>query len=201
MSALFSRDFAYLGKKDVHFDLLDESKEDYIFERVEKILKKYGAIKDATKKRFNLFYLLSYNQKAANAQNVKLEINRRSFGSKFELKSYMGISMLVMVKEDMFANKLMAMYERLGRSNRDIFDVCFFAKHNWPLRKALVEERAGAPFREFLKKCISALENFNDHNILDGLGELLTAKQKDWARAKLRADTIFQLKLMLESET
>ena len=36
-------------------------------------------------------------------------------------------------------------------------------------------------------------------NILDGVGELLTEAQKDWARVKLRKDTIFLLKLMLEN--
>ncbi len=34
--------------------------------------------------------------------------------------------MLVMKKEDMFAHKLVAMTERTGMANRDIFDVWFF---------------------------------------------------------------------------
>jgi len=89
----------------------------------------------------------------------------------------MGISMLIMIKEDMFANKLMAMYERLGKTNRDIFDVYSFAKDNWPINKELVEKRAGMPFKKFLQKLISALEDFNDYNILDGLGELITEKK------------------------
>ena len=33
--------------------------------------------------------------------------------------------MLVMVKPDMFAHKLMAMYERIGKTSRDIYDVYF----------------------------------------------------------------------------
>lgn len=185
---------------DLDFDLLDETKEEYIFERIEKILKKYGAIKEAEIKRFNLLFVLSYEQKEKNAQNIKIEINRRDFGSKYDLKSYMGISMLVMVKEDMFANKLMAMYERLGKTNRDIFDVCVFAKNNWPINREIVEKRAMMPFKEFLQKLVSALEDFNDHNILDGLGELLTEKQKDWVKAKLKMETLFLLRLALENE-
>lgn len=182
---------------DLDFDLLDETKEDYVFERIEKIVKKYGTVKEAEKKRFNLIFVLSYDQKAKNAQNIKVEINRRNFGSKYELKSYMGISMLVQVREDMFAHKLLAMYERLGKTNRDIYDVWFFSKNNWQINKEMVEKRAGLPFKEFLQKSISVLENFNDHNILDGMGELLDSKQKDWTKAKLRAETIFQLKLKL----
>ena len=57
---------------DLDFDLLDESKETYVFEQVEKILKKYGVIKEAQVKRFNLLFLLAYDNKEKNAQNVKI---------------------------------------------------------------------------------------------------------------------------------
>jgi len=179
---------------DLDFDLLDESKEEYIFERIEKIIKKYGVAKEAEKKRFNLFFLLSYNQKEKNAQNIKIEINRRDFGSKYEVMSYMGISMLVMVKEDMFAHKLVAMCERLGKTNRDIFDAQYFLGKNWPINEEIVEKRTEMPLREFLNKCIVGLEKFDDHNILDGLGELLDSKQKAWTKMHLKKDTIFMLK-------
>ncbi|MEK9134957.1 MAG: nucleotidyl transferase AbiEii/AbiGii toxin family protein [Patescibacteria group bacterium] len=185
---------------DLDFDLLDSEKEEYVFEKVEKIIKKYGTVKEAEKKRFNLFFLLSYNEKVKNAQNVKIEINRRDFGSRYELKSYMGISMFVMVKEDMFANKLMAMYERLGRTNRDIYDVWYFAKNNWPINKKIVEKRSGISHKEFLQKLVSSTEKFNDHNVLDGMGELLDEKQKDWVKEKLKTETIFLLRLALENE-
>ena len=179
---------------DLDFDLLDESKEEYIFERVGEIMRKYGVVKEAEKKRFNLFFLLSYNQKEKNAQNVKVEINRRSFGSRYEVKSYMGVPMLVMVREDMFANKLVAMYERLGETNRDIYDVYFFAKNNWPINDEIVEKRTGISFGEFIQKCIVNLDKFDDHNILDGMGELLTPKQKDWVKNNLKKEAIFALK-------
>ena len=133
---------------DLDFDLLDETKEDSVFSRVEQIVSKYGKIKEAKKKRFNLFFLLSYEEKA---QNIKVEINRRAFGSQYVLKTHFGISMLVMKKEDMFAHKLMAMRERLGKANRDIYDVWFFFKDNWPINKNIVEERSGMPFEKFLQ--------------------------------------------------
>jgi predicted nucleotidyltransferase component of viral defense system len=185
---------------DLDFDLLDEAKEEYVFERVGKIVKKYGVVKEAEKKRFNLIFVLSYDQKAKNAQNIKIEINRRDFGSKYELRSYMGISMLVMAKEDMFANKLMAMYERLRKTNRDIYDVWYFAKNNWPINREITEKRAGIPFKELLKKCIIGLEDFNDRNVLDGIGELLDEKTKKWTKENLKKDVLFLLKLKLENE-
>ncbi|MFA5792247.1 MAG: nucleotidyl transferase AbiEii/AbiGii toxin family protein [Candidatus Gracilibacteria bacterium] len=185
---------------DLDFDLLDPEKEDYVFESILKILRTYGEVKESAKKRFNLFYLLSYDNKKENAQNVKIEINRRNFGSKYELKSYLGVSMLVMTQDDMFANKLVAMYERIGQTNRDIFDVYFFFKNNWPMNKNLIEERTGVSYKEFLQKCLTAVEQFNDHYVLDGLGELLNEKQKMWVKTKLKSEVIFSLKLALQNE-
>lgn len=185
---------------DLDFDLLDAEKEDYIFEKVKAILEKYGKLKNAEKKRFNLFYMLSYDNKDINAQNVKVEINRRQFGSKYNILPFMGISMQVMVQEDMAAHKLCAMYERLGKTNRDIFDVRYFLHKDWPINKKIVEERMKMSYKDFLKASAEALEKFNDSNILSGMGELLTEKQKNWVREKLKADTIFLLKLKLDGE-
>ena len=185
---------------DLDFDLLDAEKEDYVFEQVKNILKNYGTIKEAEKKRFNLFYVLAYDDKVPGAQNIKVEINRREFGSKYEVKSYLGISMKIMVREDMFAHKLCALYERIGKTNRDIFDVWYFLQNEWPVNKKIVEERTSMIFKEFLQKCVDSLEKMTDQNILSGMGELLDAKQKDWVKAKLRTETIFLLKLKLQNE-
>ena len=185
---------------DLDFDLLDSLKEDYVFERVKAILESHGKLKEARKKRFNLFYILAYDDKDINAQNVKVEINRREFGSKYVVKSFLGISMQVMVKEDMSAHKLCAMYERIGKTNRDIFDVQFFLSRDFPVNKKIVEERTGLSFVEFLKKCIDVMEKFDDSNILSGMGELLSEKQKDWAKVKLKSEVLFSLRLALEKE-
>jgi predicted nucleotidyltransferase component of viral defense system len=185
---------------DLDFDLLDATKEELVFNRVKEILESYGTLKEAEMKRFNLFYLLSYEEKVAGAQNVKVEINRREFGSKYEVKSYIGIPMKVMIKEDMVAHKLCAMYERIGKTNRDIFDVYFFLKDNWPVNKQIVEKRTGMTYKEFLQKNIELLEKTTDRNILSGMGELLDEKQKAWVKSKLRTETIFLMKLALDNE-
>ena len=115
---------------DLDFDLLDKTKEDAVFKKVIEIVKKHGTIKESSKKRFNLFCLLSYEDEA---RNIKVEINRRQFESKYELKTYLGISMLVMVPGDTFAHKLMAMHERINKTSRDIYDVWFFLEHHFPI--------------------------------------------------------------------
>jgi len=182
---------------DLDFDLLDESKETEVFGKIQKIIKKYGKITDSHVKRFNLTNIISYNPKA---QNIKVEINRRQFGSRFDVKTLLGISMLVMVEEDMFAHKLMAMYERIGKTSRDIFDIYYFSQNDWSINRQIVENRSGISFKETLVKCISLLEKMDNRHILDGLGEQLTQSQKDWARAKLKSDTVFLLKIMLSNE-
>lgn len=182
---------------DLDFDLLDTTKEDYVFEKVGKIVARYGKVKEQKKKYFTLFFELSY---AETEHNIKVEISRRNSISKYEVKNYFGISMLVMTQEDMFANKILAFYERMDRANRDIYDVWFFLQNSWPINKGLVEKRAEMAFGKFVLKCIKKLEKIPGQKILSGMGELLSRSQKDWARAKLKNETIFLLKLALVNE-
>lgn len=182
---------------DLDFDLLDTHKEALIFDKIKIILEAYGTIKQAYNKRYNLFFLLAYHGKEHGSYNIKVEINKRNFGSEYEIKQYLGIPMKVMVQEDIAANKFVAMHER--KTNRDIYDVWFFLKNNWPINKLIIEQRTGMSYQVFLEKCITDLENTSDHNILSGIGELLDTKQKSWVKSKLISETIFLLKLALNN--
>ena len=133
------------------------------------------------------------------AQNIKVEINRRSFNSKYVIESYLGIPMKVMVKEDMFAHKLVAMYERVGRANRDIFDINYFMHNSWKANRMIIETRMNMSYKEFITKCIKILEKVKSSELLAGMGELLTDKQKIWVKTNLIKDTIFLLNLEIES--
>lgn len=184
---------------DLDFDLLDAAKEDIVFEEISNILQKYGRIKTADKKRYSLIYILAYDEKDPGAQNVKVEVNRRVFSSKYVIKSYLGISMKVMTPEDMAANKLVAFYERIGKTNRDIYDTWFFFSNNWPINQELVEQRTNMPFREFLETSLKLLEKIDNKTILSGMGELLTEKQKAWVKSSLKEELLFQIRLYLET--
>lgn len=179
---------------DLDFDLNDENQSDIVFEELLKIIEKFGSVKETYKKRFSLFFMIFYEDKS---RNIKIEINKRQFGSKYEIKSYLGVSMQVMLLEDMVANKLLAMYERMDDTSRDIYDVWYFLKTRSPINKAIVENRSGQSFDEVVKRLIRNLEKFEKHRILLGLGELLTPNQKDWARANLIDETISYLNLLL----
>lgn len=182
---------------DLDFDLLDESKEDHVFLSVKNIVAQYGKVKEAVKKISNLLFVISYQGKA---RNIKVEINLKKFDSKYEIKTHLGVSMLVMDKEDMFANKLLAMRDRMNKMSRDIYDVWFFANNDWPVNKAMVEKRSGKNYAEFLKECVSSLEKIENSRILFGIGELLDDKQKRWAKEKLKSDALFLLRVMLDNE-
>jgi len=182
---------------DLDFDLLKEGKEALVFEKLENILREYGTLREKHRKQHTLIFVLSYDEEA---QNIKVEVNRRMFGSRYELKNYLGISMLVMVKEDMFAHKLVAVLERAKTANRDIYDIWHFLKNRWPVNREIVEKRGKTSFRDHLAKCVTFVESLSDRNILSGMGELLDEKQKAWARTHLRKDTVFLLNVRLEQE-
>jgi predicted nucleotidyltransferase component of viral defense system len=179
---------------DLDFDLLDETMEAVVFEKIRKLVANYGTVKDSYMKRFNLLNVISY---APGAPQIKIEINRRNIGSRYSSRILLGISMKVMVEEDMFANKLMAMYERMGKTSRDIYDVDFFAKKHWEINEELIEKRLGMSLKELLGRCVTSLEEMDNRRILVGLGELLTEAQKNWVRAKLKEETIFLLNLRI----
>lgn len=180
---------------DLDFDLLDEMRQEIVFERIRTIVSAYGSLRTSRVKHFSLFCLVSYEERG---RNIKVEVNRRQFGSSYEIKTYLGISMLVMTKPDMFAHKLMAMSERIGKTSRDIYDVWFFLKNRFPINKEIIEARSGISFDSMLDKWISQLENLTNRKILDGIGEFLTPRQKDWAKEKLRQETIALLQLRKE---
>lgn len=176
---------------DLDFDLLDEKKESHVLPKLEKILKNIGAVKDLTSKRYTLFSLLNYE---IGQRNLKIEISKRNLGSSYEVTNYLGISLKVMVKEDIFANKLLALTTRNKPVNRDVFDTWFLLKKHWDVNWDLVEKISGLKKEEYVKRCLKTLGNWPLGHILDGMGELLDNKMKDWVKANLIKDTIFLLK-------
>jgi predicted nucleotidyltransferase component of viral defense system len=121
---------------DLDFDLLtnDEDTQQTVYEKVGGLLKAYGEVKDQFIKQNNIFLLLSYGD---TDHNIKVEINVKmlipDIKEHYELKEYLGISMLVGKKDYLFASKLAALTDRKSLAIRDIYDVWFFAKNNWDI--------------------------------------------------------------------
>lgn len=179
---------------DLDFDLLKEDKKDLVFEKINRIIRPYGQVYDATEKRFTLFFLLSYEK---GKQAVKIEISKRKGGNTFEFKNYLGISMLVIKQADAAAGKLAALITRKKFAMRDVFDVWFYLKNSWPINEAVLKEKTGLSLRQALKEAIKKTVKIKENQILQGLGELLDNKQKTWVRDNLLKETIFWLKLRL----
>ena len=178
---------------DLDFDLLDTTKENTVQKRVNTILSAYGRVEEMATKRFTLFFLLSYQYGECH---IKIEISRRPTKNTYDVLSWLGIPMLVMSRHDMFANKLAALLDRKVFAKRDLFDVWFFAKSDWPLDAQKLEDITGESTVVYLKKCIDFVEKLDGRYILQGLGELLDAKQKAWVKEHLRSEALFQLKLL-----
>jgi predicted nucleotidyltransferase component of viral defense system len=180
---------------DLDFDLLDESKKNIVLDTITKIVGKYGELKENREKYFTLFWLLRYEK---GVHQIKIEISKRSSDTQYEVKNYLGMPALVMKKEDMFANKLTAFLDRKKLANRDIFDIWFMLNNNWDVNENLLKIRTKTEPKKYLQKCLRFLEKTPPTNILDGIGELLDAKTKAWAKNHLIKDTIFLLRARYE---
>ena len=177
---------------DLDFDLLDESKKDIMFEKMKVILKKRGVLREAREKRYTLFFLMSYEK---GQHGIKFDISKRKGISSFELRTYLGVTALVMKRADMSACKLAALLTRRKFAMRDVFDLWFFLKSNWPINKAVLMEKTGWSLDKSLKQALKIVKMISKDQILRGLGELLDTKQRIWAKEKLIKETVFQLRL------
>lgn len=179
---------------DLDFDLLENTEKNraLVFEKVHNILAKYGVIRDEQKKFFTVFFSLSCE---LGEYQVKIEINTRKTGARYEMKSYFGIPMLVAVKESMFAGKLIAMTQRKEFVSRDLYDTHFFLVQRWDIDTNVLAAYKIKSLRKYLEQCIVFVENIPDNILLAGLGELIDEKEKIFVKNKLKSDTIFLLKV------
>ena len=183
---------------DLDFDLLVVNGENQklVFEKIAGVLSKYGQIKDQYIKRFTVFALLSYGD---DDHNVKVEINVRklaeNINDRYELKEYLGISMLVAKKDYLFAGKLSALTLRNEAAMRDIYDIHYFAKNNWAIDAEAIKEITGKTIKDYLADCVAFIEKVKNNQLLRGLGELIDSeKEKAWIKTHLKTDAIFMLK-------
>lgn len=179
---------------DLDFDLLGENKKMEVFHEVEKILLQFGKLSEAIEKRNTLFFLLSYGK---GERKIKVEISKRPPDSSFEVKSYLGIPVLLMKKEDMAANKLSAFLTRKKFASRDLFDLWFFLKNNWSINEKVIVSRSEFTLKQALENAVKKIEKIKSSSLLHGLGELVSDKQKIFIKEKLKDELLFSLKLYL----
>ena len=180
---------------DLDFNLIIKEKEEVVYEKVRKILLKYGKIYDEARKFYGPVIVLDYG---IGERKLKVEISNRIFENRYEIKNFLGINMKVMVLPDMFAHKLCALLDRNSIAGRDIFDCWFFMKNQSPVNKEIVESRMNVRLAEYIQRCIDRLEQVDDKHLLHGTGELMDDEMKKFVRTKLRIETIGLLRFYKE---
>lgn len=180
---------------DLDFNLLDKTKEKPVYEKVRKILLKYGRIFDEAMKFYGPIIVLDYG---VGEHKLKIEISTRDYDNHYETKNLLGINMKLMTQSDMFAHKLCALLDRSEMTNRDIFDCWFFMQSHTPINLNIVKARMGKSFGDYVQSCIERLENTSDKGLLNGLGELMDDDMKKFVRTKLRTETISLLNFYKE---
>lgn len=181
---------------DLDFDLLDADKKELVFKKMGILLERHGVLREATEKRYTLFFVISYER---GEHTIKVDISKRKGASGFEPKSYLGVTALVMRKDDMAAGKLAAFLTRRRLAIRDVFDVWFFLKNKWSVNETVLIEKTGLSLSKVLDQAIKQVNEIKEDQLLHGLGELLDAKQKTWVKTKLIEETIFYLRLYRET--
>jgi predicted nucleotidyltransferase component of viral defense system len=172
---------------DLDFNLLDPGKETEVFERVRKIVLKYGKIHDEAIKHYGIIFVLDYD---IGERKLKIEISNRPYDNHYEIRNYLGLQMRVMVKEDMFAHKLCALLDRTEITSRDVFDCWFFLKERTSINKEIVESRMGMPIEEYLDKCIASVQDISEKTLISGMGELTEGEMKNFVRHGLKDELI-----------
>ncbi len=178
---------------DLDFDLLDLDKKNLVFDKLKEILLEFGKLDEAIGKKNTLFFLLNYEK---GIRNLKLEVSKRTSHAFYEVKNYLGISILVMKKEDMAAGKLSALLTRKKFAARDMFDLWYFLKNNWTINEDILREKTGLSLKKAIEKAEDQILDVKKNQLLSGLGDLLDLKQRAWVKDKLKEDLLFQLKIL-----
>ena len=185
-AAMFFHDLPRFST-DLDFNLLVPEKEKEVYDRVRKIVLKYGKIHDEAIKHYGIIIVLDYG---IGERKLKIEISNRLYDNHYEIRNYLGLQMRVMVKEDMFAHKLCALLDRTEITGRDVFDCWFFLKERTSVNKAIVESRMGMPIEGYLDKCIESIQGLSEKSLINGLGELTEGEMKDFVRHGLKDELV-----------
>jgi len=181
---------------DLDFDILSPfAKEDIDIMRT--MLTKHGIIKDFREKRFTIFFLLDYEK---NAPNIKIELNKKVWENNiYKPIWFLGVGMKIVDESTLLTNKIVALSDRKMSVARDIFDVYYFLKLGLRLNESLIKERTGKNIKDYLKFLVPFIQKtYTPKNILQGLGEILEEKQKEWIKKELIQETIKEIKKLVD---
>lgn len=177
---------------DLDFNLLDADRQDAVYEKVRRILLRFGTIDDEAKKMHGPILVLNYGK---GERMLKVEITNRQYDNHYETHTLAGTDIRVMTVPDMFAHKLCAMGERL--SPRDVFDVWFFLNVlHAGINENIIRERTDKSAAEYAAWCAQRVKETSPKLLMQGLGEVIDdARTKNFVRTKLIEETAQALEL------
>lgn len=182
---------------DLDFTLIDKETENLVYDRLVEIAQMYGKIEDCNLGFYGPKVVLDYGP---GTWKLKMEVSNRYWGEEPDLLTLDGFSLNVMKPSDMYAHKLIALSEREGVANRDIFDIFFFEEHNVIPNEEIISKRKGISLSEQITTDISILEKYPQNRILSSLAPLLSPEKAKWVKANLLRETINYLNRRIQIE-
>jgi predicted nucleotidyltransferase component of viral defense system len=179
---------------DLDFDILNSNNKQIVFQEIKKIFSRFGTITELTENK-NTIFLLTSNKK--NTRKIKIEISEKNSESHFEPKNYLGIPMLTMKKEDMAANKLLALLTRKKFAARDLFDLWYFLNNDWEINEKIIKKEIKINLKSALEKTLNKIKNIRASTLVYGLGDLTDEEQKTFVKNELKNDLMFNINLYL----
>ncbi|MDR3287607.1 MAG: nucleotidyl transferase AbiEii/AbiGii toxin family protein [Prevotellaceae bacterium] len=172
---------------DLDFNLLDHSKEKLVLGKLKTILFNYGNIFDLAIIFFGQTITLSYG---VEGKRTKVEISKQESDNHYEIKNLLGINMLVMTIDDMFAHKLCDLSESGTAFNRNVFDSWFLMSKKAPINNLIVQSRTKMYLNDYLRKCVNKLQSMSDFELSENLENLVGTRTKNFIDTKLLTETV-----------
>ena len=172
---------------------------DFKPEMLAEILHNNLSVKEFSDKHFTWFWLGSYEK---GFQQIKVEISKREYPDKYDLKDFLGVSIRTLDLATMFAHKLCAVQDRREMVNRDLYDTWWLLKQLAPINDEIIRLRMGVDVSEYLSSLIAYIkENVDRRHIVSGLGEVVDKSQKDWSRDHLLEELLVQMQMRADAES
>jgi len=186
---------------DLDFDLKKDTKIDEVRQELTKVFEKLGfGIKDQSQKW--LQYILKYGNWENKRNSLKLEIVGEQYKANDYISEYLAdIDRYAICQtiETMFANKLVALVDRYEKHNliagRDVYDIGYFFRQGYGIKKEVVEERRGVDYKKYLKFLIKFVKKEITETVLvQDLGMLLPNDKLGWVKKGLKSEVLMYLR-------
>ncbi len=190
--------FYGLNRFSVDLDFNFVSNQDFKVEKMNQILTKYLDVKNGRFKEGQSGWLWEASYKKGERQ-MQIDINRRVYPDKYEIKQFYGLSIKTLDSGSLFAHKLCAILDRKRFQNRDLFDAWFMFDNNFEINDEVIRFRTNKLTKEYLLELVEYIKNdVKKSSILHGIGELVNEKQKDWVKTKLVIELLAQIQMKID---